>query len=362
MKKIVLGSLASLSLLACGPAAAPAQCAADTYPAESYATNAAAELGLRTRLETLIGKAEETGTAGARVTAAELEALYAAGTPSVRAISTEAARAGVSEAFVKLEQASGNTWTPADPPAGTGGLWGAYVYSERGVDLPETVEKLTLGGGHYAQAASLMTDQATAADVDRMLALFGASPSFPMNDKAAVDPDQFAAAYAKRRTNPAAATPGPYLAIKAAFINARAAVTGGAACAAQRAEAFAAIRDQWERALLGTTIFYLNRAATTLDLAAPTETERAGALHQLGEAVGFLRGLRAVPASARQITDAQLDQALTTLGGMTLGGAASYTYVTDPAANVGKLAAVISQLQAARQFTSEEIALYKSAF
>ncbi len=357
MNRLVL-VLAPLFILACGPPVQPRVCTADSYPVDSYATNAAAELELRARFETLAGKMED----GATLNAAELEALFSAGTPSVRSISTDAARLAVSEVFSLYSRAAGNAWVPVEPATGNGGLYFGHVYSARGVDLGETMEKLVFSGAHLNEAARLMTDTATVADVDRMVALFGASPGFPMDENAAVNPDVFAAKYAKKRTNPAAATPGPYLAIKAAFMNARASVTGGSACAAERTVAFTQIRDQWERALLGTAINYLNSASNTLARATPTEAEKAGALHQIGEAVGFLRGLQTLPSEHRIITSAQLDQALTTLGGMTLAGSEAYRYVTQTSSTIDRLGLAVSQIQAARQFTPEEIATFKASF
>ncbi len=363
MKRFVLASALSISVLACGPAVQPAICTATTYPEEGFTENAAQALTLRTALKSLNDpmKLAESSTANL-VTAAQLETLWAAGTPSLKSITTPAHQALVSEIFTKFAAASGSTWTPVDPPAGPGGIYGSWIFSSTGVDLRQVMEKGLFGSGHYAEAARLMTPSATAADVDTMLALFGAHPSFPMDDKAATNPDVMTAVYAKRRTNPAAATPGPYLAIKAAFMNARAAVTGGAECTAQRDEAFASIREQWERTLLGTVVYYLTSSSATLEKPAPTVVEQASALHAIGETIGFLRGLRGLPASERIITDAQLDQVLTTLTASSIEGAQAYRFVTDRAATVDKLGAAISQIQSARQFSAEEINAFKLNF
>lgn len=363
MKKLILGSLAGLSLWACGPAAPPAQCTADTYPAEAYSTNAAAELELRTRLKALNDamKAAEASVS-VKPTAADLEALYAAGTPSLRSVTAEPYRAVVDDVFARFAAAAGNTWTPTNPPSTSGGIFGAYIFTERGVDLRQAMEKGLFGGAHYAEAARLMTASATPADVDRMLALFGAHPSFPMDDKAATNPDVHTAVYAKRRTNAAAATPGPYLAIKQAFMNARQALTAGEACATERDAAFGEIRRQWERALVGTVVYYLTSAATTLEKASPTDAERASALHGIGEAVGFLKGLRALPTASRTVTDAQVDQLLATLKVSTLSGAEMHLFVTDSATSIDALTTAISQIQSAWQFSAEEINAFKTNY
>lgn len=360
MKRIVPSFVLSLVLLACGPAAQPAICSADSYPDEGFAANAADALALRTALKNLNDpmKSAEASTA-VTVTAAQLEALWTAGTPSLQSISAPGHRAVVSEVFTKFALASGNAWTPVDPAAGPGGVYGSWIFTAGGVDLRQLMEKGLFGGGHYAEAARLMTPAATPADVDQMLALFGANPTFPMDDKAPTDPDVHTAVYAKRRTNPAAATPGPYLAIKAAFISARAATAGGAECAPQRDAAFVTIREQWERTLLGTVVYYMTSSAMTLEKPAPTAAEKASALHGIGESIGFLRGLRALPASQRVIGDAELDQVLTTLGALTLDGAQAHRFVTDSAMTVDKLTAAISQIQAARHFSAEEINAFK---
>lgn len=363
MKRIILGSLFVSSFFACGPAAQPVVCTADSYPAEGFTTNAADALALRTALKNLNDpmKAAETSIAN-RATAAQLETLWTAGTPSLKSIAAPAHQSLVSEIFTKFELASGSAWTPVDPPAGPGGIYGSWIFTSGGVDLRQAMEKGLFGGGHYAEAARRMTATATPADVDVMLALFGANPSFPMDDKAMIDPDVHTAVYAKRRTNVAAATPGPYLAIKSAFISARAAVTGGTTCAPEREAAFASIREQWERTLLGTVVYYLTSSATTLQKATLTDAEKASALHGIGECVGFLRGLRALPSAQRIITDAQLDQVLTTLNVATLDGAQAQRFVTDSASSVDQLTQAITQIQAARQFSAEEINAFKTNY
>lgn len=365
MKRIVLGSLAAASLFACGPAPMPATCTADTYPDADYATNAADALALRTRLKELNTpmQAAETDTMNT-VTAAQLETLWTAGTPSLKSITAPAHQTLVSEIFTTFAAASGNAWTPAASATPPGGKYGSWIFSGTGVDLRQVMEKGLFGGAHYVEAARRMTASATVADVDTMVALFGAHPSFPMSNDAMVtmNPDVHTAVYAKRRTNPAAATPGPYLAIKQAFMNARQSVSVGAECAAKRDESFATIREQWERALLGTCVYYLTSSAATLEKAAPTAAEQASALHGIGETIGFLRGLRAAPASSRIITDAQLDQVLATLTATDIANAQAYKFVSDSASTVDKLTAAISQIQSARSFSAEEINAFKTNY
>lgn len=355
-----VGALLTTALCACGPAPSATQCTADTYPGDEFTANAAAELELRARLKALNDamKAAEASVA-VTPTAAELAALYAAGSPSLESTTMPSYRAVMADVFARFEAAAGNTWTPSEPPIGAGGLYGAYLFTERGVDLRQVMEKGLFGAAHYAEAARLLTPTATAKEVDRVLALFGANPSFPMDDKAPVNPDVHSAVYAKRRTNAAAATPGPYLAIKQAFLTARQSVSQGDACAHRRDEAFTTIRRQWERALVGTVVFYLTSAATTLEKPTATDAEKAGALHGIGEAYAFLMGLRAVEPSTRTVSDAELDQLLATLKVSDLAATVAYRYVTDPASSVDALTTAIAQVQAAWDFSAEEINAFR---
>ncbi len=360
MKSICIGFCICF-FFGCGSAVQPVVCSAQAYPDEGFATNAAAEIELQDRFEAIANKMDEATTA--HPTANELEALFAEGTPSLKSITLPAAYSHLTDLFAGVELAASNVWQPVDPPSGHGGVYGRFLFSERGVDLGETVEKVIFSTSHYARAVSLMTDTAAVADVDRMLALFGTTPAFPMGDSGeVVTKDKFAAKYAKRRTDPSATIPGPYLAIKSAFINARVAVAGGDACVTERAAAFSDIRAQWERTLLSTAINYLNAAALTLAKANLTETEKSSSLHMIGEGVGFLRGLRILPAQHRLITDAQLDQVLTTLGGSSLAGSEAFRFVTASETTVGRLTAAVEQIQTARKFSEDEVATFKSSF
>lgn len=359
----LLFAFLSVSVLGCGGAPLSECEGGDTYPDEAFTTNAAAELGLRERLKVLNErmKAAEADLL-VKPTAAELDGLWKDGSPSLQSVAAAEFSASVSTIFSAFEAAAGNTWAPVDPPAGPGGRLGAYLFSARGTDLRQALEKGFFGAGHFTEAVRLMRGDVTPATVDRILALYGANPSFPMDDKAPVNPDVHSAVYAKRRTNPMAATPGPYLAMKRAFIDARAAAGKGAACAAQRDAAFATIRAEWERALVGTVVFYMNDSASKLEKPSPTEAERGSALHGYGEAVAFLQGLRAVPSDARTLTDAEIDQILATILAPTGAQPTSHLLLTDSAGQVSRLAQAVGQIQAAWKFTADEVANFKVNF
>lgn len=352
----LLTSLVVLLVAGCGGAAADPCAGGEAYPADDFTTNAAAERALAEQLETLMGPLEDVN---ARPTQAQLQGLFEAGTPSLSSITTPAFAATLPAIFAAAEEAAGGTWTPADPPVDSGGWLGGTLFSNRGEDLQEAVEKGLLGAAHYNEAVRLMAGDVSPATVDRVLALYGTTPAFPMDHKAAVNPDTFSAAYAKKRTNPAASTPGIYLVIKRAFIDARAASAKGSACQAQRAAALATIRTEWERALVGTVVYYLNEAAEGLEAANATQAQRAAALHEYNEGVGLLKGLRTVAPASRKMTDAQLDELLTTLLAPMGAQPESHKLLLDSVTNVPRLTQAVGQLQAAWGFTADEVANFK---
>lgn len=359
----VLTLLVVLFVAGCGGAAVDPCVGGDAYPDDGFATNAAAELALVARLEAVNDRLDAAGKdLTVKPTAAELQALFEAGTPSLASIVTPGFAATVPGIFAASESAAGSDWTPADPPTGTGGALGTVLFSARGVDVQEAFEKGVLAAGHFYEAQRLMSAGATAATVDRILALYGTTPTFPMDTKAAVNPDLFSAGYAKRRTNPAASTPGLYLTIKRAFIDARAAAAGGSACVTQRDAALAMIRVDWERAMVGTAVFYLNSASQKLEAAAATDADRASALHAYNEAVGFLKGLRTLDASMRTPSDAQLDEILVTLLAPMGSEPESHKLLTDTVTYLPRLGQAVTQLQAAWKFTPDEVANFKVAY
>jgi len=117
------------------------------------------------------------------------------------------------------------------------------------------------------------------------------------------------AQYAARRSDSANAN-SIYAQIKRNLITAKAAVKAGSAFNQLRDQALADFKLNWEKALAATVINYCH--STFSGLTAPNRDDGivTGAMHAYGEAVGFLSGWRAVPASQRRITDAQIDELL----------------------------------------------------
>ncbi len=340
------------------------------YDGAAFATNAAIELGLRQKLTTLLKPLKDAEASLAVMpTAAALQALYADGTPSLKSITTTAFAARVDNWLTAFEAAAGNTWTPAanadgGAPVPPGGKFGDWLFTETGTDIRQTIEKGLFGAAHFKQASTLLAaGPVTEATLDRVLALYGTNPSFPLNDKTGdggvADPDFHSALYAKRREANDASNPGVYLRIKRAFITAQAAIRRGADCNQDRDAAIATLKSDWEKALLATSIFYLNDATTKLGGASPTAADLASGLHGYGEAVAFVSGFRELAAASRIITDAQIDDILATLGAPVGGPVTSYKFVTDTGTELPKLGQAMTKVAAIYGFTQAEINVIK---
>lgn len=341
-----------------GPASACAPADPDRYPSAGYQSNAIIELGIRAAHEAFMLPMRMAGSDGtSKPTATQLKALFDSGPPSLRSITTPYFAARIDGWLALFEASAGNSWTPAEPPPATGGKLGVDIYSKEGLDIRQAIDKGMFSAAFYNHAVKLMNGPVTPATIDRILALFGTHPSFSMGDAGAGSVDIWAAVYARRRTNPNASSPGLYRRIQRNLIAAQAAAGGGADCQDELQTALRAIREDWERTLLATTLFYANDAKTKLGM-----LNVAGALHSLGEGLGFAHGFRMMPAENRRITDAQIDEILTLLGAPPDGPVTLYRFATDTAAQAPRLDEVVAKVQMVYGFSDAEVASFKNAY
>lgn len=340
--------------LACG-ATVPTR-----YESASFASNAAVEIALAQRFEELGAKMTATeGSSDAGAASSELKAVYNAGSPSLRAVSSTTAQTTVDEYFDAFEAALGKTWAPADAEADggapSGGKYGDYHFSPSGVDLREATSKTLLGGALYNHVLGLVAAPVTEATIDRLLAAFGASmalagaPGADGGDGA----DKLIAEYAARRDDETSASPGPYRKIRAALLTMKAAVPAGEKCKTELDAAVATFLSEWERTTYATAIFYLNAAA----LNAADPLNGSNALHAFGEALGFIQSFKGLPADKRKITDAQIDALLTKTGAAT-----AYKLVTGAGDRALKLNEAINDIALYQGFTSAEVEAYRKNF
>lgn len=331
------------------------------YDGSAFETNAAAELDLLTKLTAISNEMKKGRTNGTTVDYSALTAILNDGTPSLKSAGSTyyfSKIDGAGNWLDQLTKASGGTYTPGEP-TGEGGTFGGYLFDENGVELEQLVEKGMFGAVLYKHANDLLSGTIDATTADKVLAIFGAHPSFPNSNDGTkhTNPDRFIANYVARRDKNETATPGYYLQIKNALIKLQAAGKAGAEYTTEQKEAADAIRINWEKGNAGTIINYAYAIVDKLSKTTPTEADKASAIHSIGECIGFVEGLKTV--SGKKITDAQLDEILVLLNAPAGGTATVYKFATDGATELTKIEQIIAKLKDIYGFSATEVEEFK---
>ncbi len=337
-----------------------------TYESANFATNAATEIAVVNQLTALTGEAKRGRNSANTVTKEALDNLFTDGNPSLSAVITSYFKGrleGENGWFDELANASGGTYTPGTP-TGQGGVFGtgssAYLFDENGLEIEQLVEKGQFGATLYKHATDLASGSVDINTVDKLLAIFGATPAFSnsgSSNVAADVRDRVMANYAARRDKNDGN--GLYSQIKMQFLKLKAAVEGGTAFNQEKEEALSEIKLLWEKVNAATIINYCHATIAKLSATSPTDNDKASALHAYGEAVGFTHGWRTIPQAHKRITDAQIEAILVLLNAPYNGTPTSYTFVTDAVNQLPKLTQVINDLKAIYQFTDQEIEDFK---
>lgn len=333
------------------------------YDSANFRSDVATANSLRIQLNTLVNEAKRGRIVTNTVLATTLEQLYTTSNPSLRDATTvyyNGLLSGTSGFFAELALASGNAYTPGTP-TGNGGVYGGYLFDENGLELEQLIEKGLFGALNYYQAHLLLQGTVSQAVLNQVLALYGAHPDFANTPTAAnaTNPDVFMANYAARRSDVNDAN-SLYNQMKKAFITAQAAIKAGESRLAERNAALADIRLLWEKVNAATVINYCHSVISTMSQTAPTDAQKAAALHAYGECVGFLHGWRQLPADSKRISDAQIDELLTLLLAAPGTTPESYKFITEPGTQLPKLQDVIGRLQTIYGFTNAEIESFRN--
>ncbi len=327
------------------------------YNGTNYDANTATQSAVATNLNAQVTAAKQGRNAGTTVSIAQLETPYNDGNPSVRAVSTTyyvGEMEGPNGYMAQLVAASGGTFTPGDL-TGQGGVYGPYLFDENGLEYEQLIEKGQFGAVLYKHATDLLSGNVSDATVDQIITVFGASPAFPNTNNAAntPTPDRFMANYGARRDKNDGN--GLYSQMKNEFIKLQAAVKAGAEYDAEKQQAIDAIKLNWEKINAATIINYCHGATSTLSESSPTDAQKAGALHAIGEAIGFAHGWKTIPANYKLFTDAEIDEVLTLLNAPAAGTPTVYAFATNPLVELPKLQQVITMLQDIYGFTDQEV-------
>ncbi|GAB4125658.1 MAG: hypothetical protein OHK0045_10120 [Raineya sp.] len=336
-----------------------------SYDGTNFASNATTQRNLLSQLAALTAEAQRGRNVANTVSKSALDNLFNAGNPSLANVVTAYFKGrleGTGGWLDELAKASGNTYTPAPPSGGQGGVFGGYLLDENGLEIEQLIEKGQFGATLYKHATDLIAaENFTEATTDQLLAIFGATPNFSnsgSNNIAADVRDRAMANYAARRSD-INDNNSLYLQIKNQFIKLQAAIRAGADYNKERNEALAEIKLLWEKVNAATAINYCHSVIATLSQTNPTDAQKGSALHALGEAIGFIHGFRTIPQAHKKITDAQIDEILQLFNAPQNGTPTCYLFVTDAVNQLPKLSQVINKLKDIYGFSNAEIEAFK---
>lgn len=266
----------------------------------------------------------------------------------------------VTQYVQELAKASGGSYDPLKSPAenGNGGVFGAYLFEEHGLELEQCIEKGLFGAALYNYAVSTyLTGSVTSEKLSQAMVLYGADPSFPNTNTAAntTKPDIHSALYAARRDDNSGT--GFYRQIQKNFLTAQAAVKAGASYNDELQSALKGIRENWEKALAATVINYMYAATSGLSKTNATPDEIAAALHAYAEGVGFIHGLKG--SSTKIITDKEVDDILALLLVKNQNEITTYLFVQDPAKYLPNLIEVQNSLKKVYSFTDAQMEAFR---
>lgn len=341
----------------------PALQVPSSYDGTNFTANSTNTKAIADQFIALVNKAKEGRDSTKTVSKTDLDNLFTAGTTTLASITTSYYKGRLDAPtgwFNDLAQASGSGYVPGSF-IDQGGVYGGYLFDENGVEIEQLIEKGLLGAALYNYAVSLLTNNPNAATVDQVLVLYGAKPAFANSGSSTVpaeNRDVFMANYAARRSD-INDNNSLYIQLKNEFIRLQAAIKAGSQYDADKNDAINKIKLTWEKVNAATIINYCHSATSTLSSTNPTTAQKAGALHSIGEAIGFLHGYRTIPQEHKKITDAQIDEILTLFNAPYNATPTTYTFITDALNQVPKLQQAITKIKDIYGFTSTEIENFK---
>jgi hypothetical protein len=325
------------------------------YLAPNYDTNVATESMVLDELSALTeaaNEAESDAVAGTMVDEIDYPATLSSVTlPSYRSLieewKTELVAAANSPTDFQIP-AIGEMPDPSEE----GGILGSRLLDEHGLELEQMIEKGSFGAALYNHALTLKNkENITAADIDRLVEIFGASPAF--------SPEMVTASanYAKRRSDQTTQS-GFLYEMRDNAITAKAAIEGGSEFNATRDEALNSFLLNWEKSNFATVIYYCNAAKTGIQEATQIqdETERRAALgsamHAYAEGVGFTHGFRNL--DEKLISDAEIETILNLMLAPVNEDPESYRFINEGLL-LSNFDQIIEDIQIIYGFTDEEV-------
>ncbi len=333
-----------------------------SYVSANFSTNSATELNVASQLGALTTYMKKGQSLSYKLIKDSLNFYFSGnGTPSLKDV-TGGYYANLIENtwFDIMVASSQNSYDPTNGSTATlGGVFEGRLLNAKGKENIQEIEKGLYLAALFNQLVSVSSGTITEVTIDKMLAVIGGNPSFPNSYTSNVtSPDKYVLKYVNRRDKNDGS--GFYAAIKNNFLKLKAAVAAGDEYKTEQTEAIHAIRNNVEKAMVATNINYCYAALSKLSATNPTDADKAGALHDLGEAIGFIHGLKAVPANARIVTDAQLDEIITLLLAPSTGQGSVYQFVTNGATYLPQLTTAQNKFKAIYSFSAAEMDGFKN--
>lgn len=360
MKKLLLFSITLITLISCSKTKLPLE-VPNHYDGSNFESRTAAERAVYAQYTDLLMAAQNGRTSGVTVSFSTLSALYNAGDPSLKSLTTPffATQMDSTAGWLKdLAQSSGNQYIPGTSST-NGGVYHGYLFNEKGLELEQLIEKGLLNAVFYAQAVALMEDGVTVEECDKMLALFGAHPDFSNtpNPARATHPDMLMAQHAARRDDNTQT--GLYSQIREAFIRLQAAINAGGDYQEDQDKAAQDVRVLWEKISFATAVHACQQFTALMSQTAPQEPDRARALHHYAEAVGLIYGFRTIPKASKIMSDGEIDVLLSLLRVAPGTQVKSYLFIVDPGNAFPNIYQVEQKIQLKYQFGANEMEGFK---
>lgn len=356
---VCLGLLAIVIIVGCGTSSTNPDDTLHiptTYDSTNWSVNTADQYVLRTGVSALLTMMKTARKQEVTLTKDQLLSLYATIETYVNPADRDRLRGYVESAAT----ASGNSYTwDADPTVNSnGGVYSGQLFDMYGRDLVEFTEKGLFTSLFYYQALQLMKGEVTPATVDKIVALFGANPTFPNGSTKATQRDAFAAGYAARRDKNDGN--GFYSKFKQAALVAKAAAADPGKYNTQLQGALQDMRTIWERSMMATAVNYAYATITTFTTSNLDDATRSAGLHTFGECAGITEGWEVVNATDRLMPHATLLQLLTLLHIPNAATPDCYVFWQQTASSIQSLEQVTKTIQVVYGFTDAEMTDFKS--
>ncbi|MBI2794041.1 MAG: hypothetical protein HYX66_05235 [Ignavibacteria bacterium] len=328
----------------------------ESYDASTYSASTSDIYQLRDDYEALILKIKSGRDKSTIITYEELANLYA----PLQPFTMPEFDPMVESLLQSAVSSSGKDFDPMSNPqnSSNGGVYGGYFFDKYGRCIDENFEKGMYAALLYNQANILISDGVSVTDIDKLIALFGASPLFPNTGNAAENADVFSAEYAAQRDKNDGK--GFYSQIKKAFITAQAAAKAGDNYRDDLNASIATVKSVWERALMATAISYLYSTVSQLSATNLDAPARASAIHSFGEASGIVFGWRFLNSKQRIATDYQLAEILSLIKMPADQEPTIHLLWQQSFAELPKLETAIGRLQAIYGFSASDLEDFKT--